>query len=659
MPRGDGRALRAEVLKSRVTGGRALIASARNFKSKPLVLSTTGRRSEVKAEKWQELAWEFYDTVPEYHYAANWVGNLLSRAKLYVTESGEPSTDATATELLGGLFGGPEQQPEMLRQLGIHFTVAGEGYVIGYEDPANDGEEIWQVAAATAIKVDQPGTAAEKWTVDGDELPDDALVIRLWRPHPAKPKLADCPTRAALPILSEIDGLTKHVAAQIDSRLASAGILFVPEEMSFGAVTPDQDGEDDDPQPTSKPDELVKELIAVGAEAMTDRQSPAAVIPVIIQAPGEHIGNVKHVTLWSELDGKAKEMREEAIRRLALGLDMPPEALTGTADMNHWNAWQMDEAGIKAHTEPLLAVIAGTLAVGFLQPALIDPADGLETEETPGTGIDAAKARTFGIGVDTTALRVRPNRSKEAFELHNIGALSTTTMLRENGFDPTNDAMSPEDRAFFFLMKLAGASPTPNMVLAAARALGVPGMEDVPNEPTQVREDIKIDGQLPANGGDTDVEPGNPSGDTTPSSDGHPVQGPPETPNDGAPRNNDHKASVSRDSQAILVAGGLLVNRALERAGNRIKSQARAKVPGVPAAELYLTVRPDFTQVSLNALLEDAWSGVPKAADELGIDAAWFTAALDDYTRGLLHTGTAHDRALLAGHIARHARLAA
>ena len=53
------------------------------------------------------------------------------------------------------------------------------------------------------------------------------------------------------------------------------------------------------------------------------------------------------MTFWTQLDEHAIELRSEAIRRLGLGMDMPPEVLQGSADSNHWAAWQADEAAIK------------------------------------------------------------------------------------------------------------------------------------------------------------------------------------------------------------------------------------------------------------------------------------------------------------------------
>jgi hypothetical protein len=54
------------------------------------------RNGEDKPPKddngWQRTAWMRFDTIGEYRYACSWVGNLLSRAMLVVTEDGKPTT---------------------------------------------------------------------------------------------------------------------------------------------------------------------------------------------------------------------------------------------------------------------------------------------------------------------------------------------------------------------------------------------------------------------------------------------------------------------------------------------------------------------------------------------------------------------------------------
>ena len=41
-----------------------------------------------------------------------------------------PVANGPAAEAMEALYGGPQGQTEMLQQLGVHLTVAGEGYVV-------------------------------------------------------------------------------------------------------------------------------------------------------------------------------------------------------------------------------------------------------------------------------------------------------------------------------------------------------------------------------------------------------------------------------------------------------------------------------------------------------------------------------------------------
>src|SRR3990170_2646754 len=212
---------------------RSLVASARRFTG----VGDPSRMARKGGSGWQDAAWHFYNTIGEYAYAVNWVGNLLSRAKLYATrDEGEgprklPASDP-ASQYLDALFLDSQGKATALQQIGVHYTVTGEAYIVGTED--QDGDH-WEIVASTRIAYEN-----DKWIVDGKVLEGKPLVIRIWRPHPVEKGLATSPSRAALPILSEIERLTMHVAAQVDSRLISAGILFLPNEMTFAVI--DEDG---------------------------------------------------------------------------------------------------------------------------------------------------------------------------------------------------------------------------------------------------------------------------------------------------------------------------------------------------------------------------------------------------------------------------------
>jgi hypothetical protein len=529
---------------------------------------------------WQRSAWLWYDTIGEYRFACSWVGNLLSRAILYVTEDGVPTTNEDAIAAMESLFGGVEGQREMLRQLGIQFTVAGEAYLVG-EDGGDDPSDKWWVVAAAEIS-----KAGDVWKVGKQEV-GDPLVIRLWRPHPRVNNKPDSPSRAVLPILSEIDGLTKHVAAQIDSRLAGAGILLLPDGISF-ATTATHNG--DGSGITNELDPFLEELMETMMTAIKDRADASALVPILLQAPGEHLDKVRHLIFSTTLDEQAIALRSEAIRRLALGMDMPPEVLTGTGEINHWGAWQVEEASIKAHTEPLLHVITDSLTTGFLQPYL----EGTMSEED---------VRRFQIVADTSAMRLRPNRSKEAIELYDRAALSAEAMVRENGFD-LSDMMGEEERTQFFTEKVAGGSTTPELVAQALQLLGVP----VFSVPEQV-----------------EVQEGRPTRSLLE----HPQEGPP---------NEEDRRIISDEAAAVAE---VVIFRALERAGNRIKSKYRDRISmgaeNVPTHTLYRFTRA-LQPAEVDDVLMEAWTCLA-ALPPIPVSAA----VLDQYARNLIQSNKPHD----------------
>lgn len=561
-----------------------------------------------RADGWQAEGWKYYNTIGEYRYACDWVGNQLSKALIFASQtvSGKASrvAEGTAFEVIDQLFGDADGRAEMFRLVGIHMTVAGECHIVGYEDPdpMGDGGDIWHVVGATQLR-QAPGA---RYTMNGIEIPvdpDQVVTFRIWRPDPIDPETAIAPTRALLSILGEIARLTDHVAAQVDSRLAGAGILLMPSEMTF-PTPPSEDGES--VRVANNAEDLMVLITEAMGASIDDRSDPSALVPIVITAPAEVIDKIQHLTFWSDLDEHAIELRNEAIRRLALGMDMPPEVLQGAADANHWSAWQADESAIKAHTEPLLKLITTTITRQYLRPVLYN--DGMKLEEV----------RSYGIISDTSEMRLRPNRSKEALELHGLGILSDEALVRETGFEP-EDMMNDQQRAVWITRKIASGSATPELIEGALQKLGV---------------DIVV------------VKPPEAVTDTTqtpppPSLKDHPVQDIPDQKRSAdrkQARNEGRVPSSDIERKAGLIAASeQIVVRALERAGNKLKNKMQVK-PTCAAADIYKFVESDDTAF----LLDDAWAHVAVIAERGDIPADWLVEHLDLYTANLLTTQGAH-----------------
>lgn len=545
---------------------------------------------------WQAECYRHYRICGEARTAAKFFGHALSRAVLGVgkKDAGKIETQEAgpAFDLLAELFNGSEGQEQMLEAIGIHLTVVGECYLVGRKvqpDEMAPPGDLWEVVSVLEMKV-----LGKRWAIKyGDNqteiaLADDDVVIRIWLPAPDKRIEADSPFRSLLPILTEIEYLTKHIFAQVQSRLAGAGVWVLPQGITF-PKPPAINGVEQ-----TYENEVEGLTLTVGSAMMvpiSQPDSPSALVPVFLQVPDDMVDKIKPpIHFWSPLDAEAKDMRKEAIQRFAVGMDLPPEQILGMSSnegtgggnsngVSHWGAWQIEESTIKMFVEPMLGSVVNSLTIGYIRPVTNDTND--------------------VVIYDTSALRLRPDRSQEAIEMYDRGAITLEAMLRENGFAP-EDMMTPETMKLWLLKKVASGSATPEMVHAALGMLGVdlgpiPDAGNTPNESRPV-----------------------------PSLEEHPER--PRTP---------------AESSLSAACDGL-VYRALERAGNRLR-QNGSKPPNVPSYETH-TIVPANGKEAL--LLDDAWPCAAKVLDGIA-NPTTVIPVLDAYATHLLATQTKHDRAAM------------
>lgn len=566
-------------------------------------------RTRKHSESWQREAWDMYDTVGALRYAANWYSNACSKAKMQVGERNEegdfvPDTEGDAWEALEEVkrsFGG---EAELIKALALHDFVAGECYLIGMDsstvtqrgnkvalNPTED--DVWMVASIE--EVDKVG---DTWTVTWDdddkvELAATDTVMRLWTPSPRKRWQADSPVKAALPDLREIHTAGRHISAQMWSRLAGAGVLLLPNEISFtkpaNQTVPDGTAADPNVDP------LMLTIGTTMAASMDDPGSVASFVPIILKVPGESVDKIKHLNFWSQLDEKAVEIRKDAKQNLATTLDMPAEVILGTADMNHWGAWQVDESSVKTHIEPGLGRLAANMTLGFLRAL---------------KGIDPKKVIAF----DTSALRLRPNRSKEALELYDRGELNGAALRRETGFEEKDGyGTDPEGFNLWLLKKMAGGSTTPEQVAWAVSILTKDKMKPPADDPN-TREERP-----------------------DPSLEEHPTLGPP-NPDDA------QTASLVATCEALLY-------RAMERAGNRMKNRYDFRPVGLKSDEVHTECKAKAEHLSI--FLSGAWDALPMMLHRTDYDAEKVAAAMDSYARLLMRTQAKYDPDAMQRHLFR------
>lgn len=585
---------------------------------------------KIGDHRWQHEAWRHYDMCGELRFVVNWIGNAVSRCRMYAAQVGSDGvvgdevTDARVRTIAETMFGTPAAKAQAQRLLGINMMVAGDVFIVaeGYQNAKDDK---WYVCSSAEVFRRGDDIMVKRSITHGGGTyklnPQTDLLIRAWNPHPRRYDAADSTTRAILPVLRELEQATKRVFAELDSRLAGAGMLLVPDGIDF----PRQPG---DPQGV---DGLVAVLTRTMATSLQQRDSAAALVPIILQASPEALDKIKHLTFDSSLSEHISTMRKDAVGRMAMSLDIPPEVLTGMGGSNHWSSWQIEESSIKIHIEPLLIQLADALNIGYFQPAL------------KAAGI--ANPEKMTLWFDIAALTVRPNRSDQALQFVEKGIISDAS-ARDNAAFTDDDAPDEKERVYKIVAALLQAQPAYAADPEVQKVLGLPKIA-APAAP----------GAPPDDGSLMPGDPGYDQAGTEPADAGNralPSVQEAESGQVAGKKLGALAASIRRDSDdALFYASDAAVRRALELAGGRLVPGPMRARYAVPKHELHTRRLAEDARVP--ALLAGAWTHVREQAVELAIDPDALEQLLGGYCTELLTRGVAHDPEMLRStlHMAR------
>lgn len=510
----------------------------------------------VIAQPWQIEAYRHVNICGEARYAATLFAAVASRAEIGISEPNalrnkakwvNSGPEVQALEVLAPTV---RDRTKLVRDFMLHWVIAGECYLIARPRQTTDptalagmeDDPIWEIVAVTEMR-----RIGEQWSVrfDNDEFIDLDIekhpVVRMWNEDPQDRREAWSPFRSLLPTLNEIEWYTKHIYAQVKSRLMSAGVWFLPNGITFPPPPTDAiEGGEDTIAQMNDAQRFMATLAAASMEMLDAEEVSFPTIVMADEAALEAVDQKRLIQFWSEIDDKVMLLRSDSVRRFALGMDLPPEQILGSSGLavsgssgsagsvNHWGVWANEEQTISTHVEPALDRFVSILTVAYLRPAVP------KTDKV--------------VAFDSASMRMRQDRSKESIELYNLGLLNGETTLRENGFDPQNDMMSDKEFRKWLLKRIAGGSASPDQVNESLRLLGI--VLNVPASGSSAR---------------SDAAPGISDRNGPPSLKDHPYQGPPREQHDHSP------APFSASDAAAEV----LVLRALEKAGNRLLNEGK------------------------------------------------------------------------------------
>lgn len=385
------------------------------------------KRLEGRRPEWEAEAWDYYDSVPEVRRCYNLLAVLIGRCQLRVGWYPEPwradvvpaappmmptappadgdvtpaggtgtqlppswplpdvlaAAQAVLQRMLDG-FGGPGP---LLHPLSVNLGVPGDAYVIAYtpapppagavveDEAAPPASEVWGVYAADIVTVENERVALRDGAngAVGTVLPADAFICRVWTPHPRSRDKATSDLRALLDDLSELVLLRRAIRGAHRSRM-NAGVVGVAMELEgvLGNTPVPDDVESDDPQ---EPGSFADDLMDAMLKPIEDEADPASVVPIVVPVPSALLANggwLKHQTFERPVDAQALAERDQLVDTITRGLPLPPEAIKGVGDVNHWSAWQVSEDTFRTGAAPTVEAICQALTVGLLWPMLED-----------------------------------------------------------------------------------------------------------------------------------------------------------------------------------------------------------------------------------------------------------------------------------------------
>ena len=377
--------------------GRNLVASAYRVGDRD---SDYDRRHKLP---WQDQALEVVKIVPELGFASRFYARMLKQLRIYPAkiddrEQIKEIRTGPPVEVLSRIRDPGGGKSQLLWSYGRLMFITGEGLLFGRE--LETERERWSFVWNGEVDVETDTKGRPKKIVHKlsgqttrEYSPEQAVLYRMWTPSPERSYEAESPMRAALQIAEELIGLTQAVRATTVSRLTN-GLLFLPTEI---APPPAEAGSDEDPYSDPWSEDLLNHI----ATQIENPGTAAAAAPLVSWVMGEHIEKIKWIQIHDpQTDYMERDLRKEAIDRLAYGMDMPPEALKGLGNTNHWASMQILGDMWKSHGAPVARQFCDELSAAYLQPALRE--------------MDFPDWQQVIVDYDASQVTVKPDRSDDA-----------------------------------------------------------------------------------------------------------------------------------------------------------------------------------------------------------------------------------------------------
>ena len=361
-------------------------------------------------------AWDWYDKIGEVRYSLNKSAKVAGHAVLHpvkrrgATLGAKIENGSVIDPIVAGIWSPNGGQRGLIETFYKLMRMHGQAHLIrlprnsdsssgGYdfisdEELDVDADGVWRITLPISMMAGFSDTDLKKATRVKIE-PEDYLG-RVWVPHPKYSDMPDSPMYALDTVCEELHLLTLGVKAKLMSRLALAGVWYIPSEVS--EVNKSYTTQEEN-APRYSTDEVINAIILSLLHNVTSHGDASAQFPIIMRGPGDQAENVRFITIDQQVFEIDIRLREEALTRILQGLDSKPEAVKGNSESNHWNTWATSADDLRENVMPDLEMLCWTLEQLIIVP------------EAERLGIDVEEV---GLWFDLASATARPNLGEDA-----------------------------------------------------------------------------------------------------------------------------------------------------------------------------------------------------------------------------------------------------
>lgn len=372
-------------------------------------------------QHWQELVLKYVDKVPIVSASARYYDDSTKRVRYYLADENDGSqidTSNPAQTIIEILNASTD---EIARAVSLRFLIGESRHTFDRTD-----NSLLTVGAGELF---MRGGEYKVRSSGGQERPLGEHMDA-WRSYDPDRKYSDLATSSHKPMLDVMEAFVIAYAEEraVSIRLAlNTGILAVSEDI-FALSGSDADAvgsENSDPAA-----QLEARFHQMFSMTIQNPRDAASFVPPVVIVPGQNVNQmIEHVSFAADRDKRKIAERLDMLKEeYAIGVDLPADiAKNFMADLNHWNAWSVDESAWKNYLAPK---IQATVWDAFYE---IGEALGIDT-----TGLI--------VGLDHSNLVSNKGMREAAFEGYDLGFISGEAARRYGGFSEA-DAPSAQEIA--------------------------------------------------------------------------------------------------------------------------------------------------------------------------------------------------------------------